>query len=165
MSKKIINIIFFIIITLLTFINSNALESYHQISFLPGDTVYICYLRDVVTENGKEFIKLRPIQFLWEIEAITEARKDGVADYDIDSVTNDTTWWVPNDYHIVDRDPSLELKFIISDKVKVSICDPVELKKATVKELKNKIEKIEYRPFEIVVENRKVTIIQEIYIP
>jgi len=154
-----------IVFTALLFVNnSNALESYHQIPFLPGDTVYICYITEVFSEAGKKFIKMRPVQFLWGSEAVIEAKKDGEAEYNIDTVTKDTNWYVPNDYHIVDREES-EFKLIISDKVKVSICDPVELKKTTIKELHKKIEKIEYRPFEIAVENGKVTIIQEIYIP
>jgi len=177
MAKFNFNILFFTFIAFVFINNSNALEYYHQIPYLPKDTVYDCYITDIFSKAGDNFVKIWPIKFLWGLDAITEARKDGVADYDIDTVSNDTTWWVPNDYHIVDRDTS-ELKFIISDKVKVSICENgAVLKKITLKEmlinpsyykdihLRGKTEEIYYSPYLITIEKGEVTIIQQIYVP
>jgi hypothetical protein len=177
MAKFNFNILFFSFIAFVFINNLNALEYYHQTLYLPNDTVYDCYITDIFSKAGDNFIKIWPIKFLWGLDAITEAKKDGVADFDIDTVSNDTTWWVPNDYHIVNRDTS-ELKFIISDKVKVSICENgAVLKKITLKELQinpsyykdihmqGKTEDIYYSPYFITIENGKVTIIQETYIP
>ena len=65
MIKFIINISFFILITLFFANNSNTLESYHQISYPPNDTAYYCFITDVFSEGGENYIKIRPFQYLW----------------------------------------------------------------------------------------------------
>ncbi len=178
MSKFKINILFITLITLLSIKYSDASEYYHQIPFSPNDTVYDCYISDVYIEEGEHFIKIKPIQFLWGLSAVIEAKKDGAAEYDIDK---DTNWYVPNDYYINYDSNITELKFRLVESSKVTIYDRAVLKKISVKELlKNpsfyklqlfdrytheKIEGMDYYPYEIVVENDKVTIIQGIYIP
>jgi hypothetical protein len=181
MTKNSNNILFFTFITLLFINNFNVLEVYSRISYSPNDTVYDCYISDVFIEEGEYFIKIRPVQFLWGLSAVIEAKKDGAADYDIDNVTKDTNWYVPNDYYINYDSNKTELKFRLTESSKVTIYDRAVLKKISVKELlKNpsfyklqlfdrytheKIEGMDYYPYEIAVENDKVTIIQEIYIP
>ncbi len=177
MTNLIIKILFFIFIALLFVNNANALESYPQIHMFPGDTVYDCYVTDVFSEGGENYIKIKPVQFLWDKDALTEALKDGAADYTIDTVTNDSNWFVPNDYYINVGSSTAILKFRIAEIVKVSICDPVEPKRISIKELminpsyyKNtfthgKIEETDYSPYLITIEKEKVTIIQETYVP
>jgi len=177
MTNLIVKVLFYFFTALLFVNNTNALDSYPQIHFSPSDTVYDCYITDVFSEGGENYIKIKPVQFLWDKDALAEALKDGAADYTIDTVTNDSNWFVPNDYYINDDSSTAILKFRIAELVKVSICDPVELKKISIKELiinpsyykerytRGKIDEINYFPYLITVEKGKVTVIQETYIP
>lgn len=180
MNKCIIRILFLFFTALLFVNNSNALEYCRSISYPPNDTVYYCYITDIYNKGGENFVQIRPVQFLWGLSAVIEARKDSAAEYDIDKDTKDTNWYVPNDYYISAKNKT-EFKFIISDKVKVTIYNQAELKKITVKELQlnpsyyklqlydrythEKKEELDYYPYEIAFERGKVTVIQEVYIP
>jgi hypothetical protein len=175
------NISFFTFFTLLFVNNFNVLEVYSQISNSPSDTVYNCYITDVFIEEGEHFIKIKPIQFLWDLSAVIEAKKDRVAEYDIDKVTKDTNWYVPNDYHINYDSSITELTFRLIEKSKVLIYDRAVSKKISIDELRLdpshfKLQlfdrythansgKMDYYPYQVAVEDSKVTIIREIYVP
>lgn len=176
MAKFKFNILFFSFITLLFVNNSNALEYYHQIPFLQNDTVYYCFITDVFKEGGENYIKIIPLQYLRGLNAVIEAKKDGYAEYRIDNESKDTTWYVPNDFYIDDSNRA-ELKFRLSEEVKIKIwCDVFmitisteELFNNSVYNRENFCYKYVYKRLEdnafvlfiIAMENSKVTIIQQ----
>lgn len=177
MDKLFFKIIFFSFIQLIAINNSNAFGNCSPCPCPPADTVYDCYITDLYKEGNALYLKLRPVQFLWDIEAITEAKIDGVAEYNVDEKTKDTIWYMPNDYYINDEGSTTEMKIRISKLVKVSFYDQAELKKITVNELllnssyykdkyiQGKTEEIYYSPYLVTVKNGKAVVIQETYIP
>ena len=141
----------------------------------PNDTAYYCFITDAFSEGGKNYIKIRPIQYLLGLNAVIEAKKDGYAEYKIDKVTKDTTWYLHNGIYIDDSNRTW-LKFRISEKVKIYIYSHGYAIKISTAELSNnsyyseddlcykyykKSEENAYILFEIAVENGKVTIIQQ----
>lgn len=149
--------------------------------YLPNDTVYVCYITDLSDKDGEYYIEIKPIQFLWGLDAVIEGKKDGAAEYSIDPLTKDTNWYVPNDYYINYDSNSTKLKIRISGLVKVSIYENAVLRNIALNELlinpsyykiqlydrytQEKKESMDYYPYEIAVENGKVSIIREIYVP
>ncbi len=172
-----LNIIFFSFITLLVINSSSAKEYFHKSLYPPNDTVYDCYITDLYKAGNAVYIKIRPIQFLWFSDAIEEARKDGVCEYNIDEETKDTLWFVSNDYYLNDESSTTELKIRLSKLVNVSIYDQAVLKKITINELllnpsyykdkysTGKTEEIYYSPCLITLKKGKVILIQETYVP
>lgn len=144
----------------------------------PNDTVYYCFISDVFTEGGENYIKVRKAQIFSGLNAIEEAKKDGKADFTvgISNLSNDTSWFLPNEYYIAESE-KYESKLIISDKVKINIYSYGVKKKISVEEFFNnsfyyKVEledkytneksgEIAYYPFEIVIENGNVNVIDQ----
>ena len=180
MSKFNIIILFLTFITLIFVDDSNTLECYHQIPSLPTDTAYYCFITDVFTETGVNYIKVKPFQYLRGLSALIEAKKDGYAEYKIDKITKDTNWYVQSGNYINDSKKT-ELKFQIDEKVKIHVCSYGFILTLSIEELfKNsfyssesfsykyiykKTESNEYIPFEIAVEKGKVTIIEQEWSP
>jgi len=176
MNNFIIKILFLYFTALLFVNNSNALESYLQIPFLPNDTAYYCFITDAFTKGGENYVKVRKIQIFTGLNAIAEAKADGKADFIIDILSSDTSWFLRNEYYIADREKN-EFKLIISDKVKINIYSYGVKKKISVEEFfynsfyykvelddkytNEKSGEIAYYPFEIVIENGNVNVIDQ----
>jgi len=145
----------------------------------PNDTAYYCFITDVFNEGGENYIKVRKIQIFTGLNAIEEAKKDGRADFTIgiSNLSNDTSWYLPNEYYLADREKN-ESQLIISDKVKIDIYSFEVKKRISVDELINnsfyykvddlydkytheKSEEIVYLPFEIAIENGMVSRIDQ----
>ena len=75
------------------------------------------FLKKVYQKDEKWLIDIDYIQFLSGDEAIKAARKHGEAEMDIDA-KKDTTYWVPNDYYIVNDNKKIRtFEFASSAKI------------------------------------------------
>jgi len=146
-------------------------------SYSPNDTAYYCFIMDAFNEGGENYIKIRPVQYLSGLNAVIEAKKDGYAEYKIDKVNGDTTWYLHNGNYVDDSNRA-EIKFPLSEKVKIYIWSYAFMIDISTAELFNnsyydravswykyvykRPEDNVYVLFEIYIVNGIVTIIQQI---
>ncbi len=159
--------------------NISHISGMHCSSHSPNDTAYYCFIMDVFSEGGENYIKVRKIQIFTGLNAIEEAKIDGKADFTVGfgKIYNDTSWYLPNEYYIAEREKN-ESKLLISDKVEIDIYSYEVKKNICLEELINnsyyykvdnlynkytheKSDEILYLPFEIVIENSKVSRIDQ----
>jgi len=176
--KYIMKIFISIFIALNLFCEISAAEFKNENS--PNDTAYYCFITDVFSEGGENYIKIRPIRYLSGFNAVIAAKKDGYAEYNINKETKDTTWYFQTGNYIDDSNRT-EIKFRISERVKIYIYSHGYAIKISTNELSNnsyynkddlcykyyykKSEENAYILFEMAIENGKVTIIQQEWTP
>ena len=127
-----------------------------------SDSSY-CYIEDVINLDNLTYLEVDFIQFLMDDKAIEEATKRGEAAYDIEE-NGDTTFYVNNDYYIVNDNPKLRL-FMLTDSTDIEFH---ELFGETVTDFKNSEEvmnRVRFSPFIIVTKDGKVTGLYEIFVP
>ncbi len=130
-----------------------------------GNNKY-CYINKIKRLNNKTYIIVDYIRFLWNDEAIEAAKIDGYAEMEVNN--GDTTYFVYNDYYIVNNNPKLRT-FLVSDSVIIDLVyyDPnAELKSGfKLKDIINKEFGYSDTPFVIDVKDGLVYRISEQYVP
>jgi len=142
---------------------TNTQENRNEIILtMTSDSSY-CYIEDVINHDNFTYLKVDFIQFLMDDKAIEEAKKHGEAAYDIEE-NGDTTFYVNNDYYIVNDNPKLRL-FMLTDSTDIEFH---ELFGETVTDFKNSEEamnRVRFSPFIIVTKDGTVTDLHEIFVP
>ncbi len=127
-----------------------------------------CYIYNINKIDSIYFLNVDFIEVLTGDSAIVVAKKHGQAEYEI-SEAGDTTWFVPNDYFIL-NETSDSVKIPIDENCKIIIYISDETtnfqpkgKSINVEELKNYLSGD--RIFEIKIANEKVKAIKEFWVP
>lgn len=127
-----------------------------------------CYLYNIKKIDSIYFLNVDFIKVLTSDSAIIVAKKHGQAEYEI-SESGDTTWFVANDYFILnEKTDSVKIPIDENCKIVIYISDettnfqPKE-KSINVEELKNYLSGD--RIFEIKIANEKVKAIKEFWVP
>ena len=123
-----------------------------------------CFIKDVIVKKNKTYIKVDFIQFYRDERAVAEAKKRGAAEYDIDE-KGDTTYFVYNDYFIVNNNPKLRT-FILTDDSKIEFIEWLDAPIPNPKMITNKtLKRLKLSPYLIKTENGQIKELKEIFIP
>lgn len=127
-----------------------------------------CYLYNIKKIDSIYFLNVDFIKVLTGDSAIIVAKKHGQAEYEI-SEQGDTTWFVPNDYLVLnEKTDSVKIPIDENCKIVIYISDettnfqPKE-KSIQTEELKNYL--ADNRIFELRITDGKVKAIKEFWIP
>lgn len=127
-----------------------------------------CYSYNIDKIDSTYFLNIDFVELLTGDSAIVVAKKLGQAEFEI-SESGDTTWFVPNDYFILnEKNDSMKIQVDENCKIAIYISDestnfqPKE-KSINVEELKSYLS--EGRIFELTIADEKVKVIKEFWIP
>ena len=129
---------------------------------MTSDSSY-CYIRNVINQNNRTYLKVDFIQFFTFDKAIEEAKKRGDAEYNIE-VNGDTTYFVYNDYYIANDNPKLRI-FKLTDSTKIEFLEVLGDTATDFKNTDKAMKRVEFSPFIIETEQGKILSLKEIYTP
>ena len=129
---------------------------------MTSDSSY-CYIKDVINQNNRTYLKVDFIQFFRFDKAIEEAKKRGDAEYDIEE-NGDTTYFVYNDYYIANDNPKLRT-FKLTDSTKIEFLEVLGDTGIDFKNTDKAINRVEFSPFIIETEHGRILSLKEIYTP
>ena len=127
-----------------------------------SDSSY-CFIKDVINQNNRTYLKVDFIQFFTFEQAIEEAKKRGDAEYDIEE-NGDTTYFVYNDYYIANDNPKLRT-FRLTDSTKIEFLEVLGDTATNFKNAEKAMKRVEFSPFIITTEDGKVISLKEVYTP
>lgn len=120
------------------------------------------YIKDMELRQGQKLIKVDFIQFYDGDRAVQEAVKRGHAEYDIED-NGDTTYFVYNDYYIVNDNPKLRL-FVINDSTEINLIEHYGVK-INFDSIQVSMNSLKYVPFYLETKNGVLSLLNEIYTP
>lgn len=142
---------------------TNLQENSDEIKLTTTSDSSYCYIKDVINQNNRTYVKVDFIQFFMFDKAIEEAKKRGDAEYDIEE-NGDTTYFVYNDYYIANDNQKLRI-FRLTDSTEIEFLEVLGDTAISFKQTDKVMERVEFSPFVIKTIDGKATDLKEIYTP
>jgi hypothetical protein len=158
----------FIIILLFTLLLSCTGKNEKETENAQTDYFY-CYINKIYEKNSTQFVRVDKIQVLTGDSAVLIAKQIGQAEFEI-SNSGDTTWFVPNDYFVLNETQEDE-EFPIAKNcnIEITVSDEstsyqlTEQKNVSVEKLKSHL--YDYMIFLVEVKDGFITSIKEYWTP